>query len=119
MEKRRQLGNQSESLAKKFLAQNGYTVVRTNFSCSQGEIDLIVRDKQMLIFAEVRSKTNQHYGEPLETVNWKKQQKIKKTAQYFLYHHQEMQQYYCRFDVISIVWQDGAANLQWIPDAFR
>lgn len=118
MEQRKVLGNHSEQLARKFLVQQGFTVVQTNFFCKQGEIDLIVKKNQTLVFVEVRSKSNQLYGQPFETINQAKQIKIRRTAQYYLYQNPAMEQYYCRFDVISIIWQAGSAQLDWICDAF-
>ena len=100
MEQRRQLGNDSENLAGRFLEQKGYALVENNFSCKRGEIDLIVRKEDLLVFVEVRSK-------------------IHKAAEYYLYLHPELAELYCRFDVISILWQEGKARLNWIADAFQ
>lgn len=119
MEQRKQLGNDSESLAGRFLVQKGYKIVESNFSCKRGEIDLIVRKENFLVFVEVRSKTSVQYGQPLETVNAKKQEKIRKTAEYYLYVHPELAELYCRFDVISVLWQNGKVRLNWIADAFQ
>lgn len=119
MEQRKQLGNDSESLAGRFLMQKGYQIVETNFSCKRGEIDLIARKDDLLVFVEVRSKTSAQYGQPLETVNRKKQEKIRKAAEYYLYVHPELAGLYCRFDVISILWQNGKVRLNWIADAFQ
>lgn len=119
MEQRRQLGNDSENLAGRFLEQKGYEFVENNFSCKRGEIDLIVRKENLLVFVEVRSKSSAQYGQPLETVNCKKQEKIHKAAEYYLYLHPELAELYCRFDVISILWQEGKARLNWIADAFQ
>lgn len=119
MEQRKQLGNDSESLAGRFLMQKGYKIVESNFSCKRGEIDLIVRNDDLLVFVEVRSKTSAQYGQPMETVNRKKQEKIHKAAEYYLYIHPELAGLYCRFDVISILWKDGKVRLNWIADAFQ
>ena len=66
-----------------------------------------------------RSKTNQKYGLPLETVTYKKQEKLRKTAEYYLHLHPELAELYCRFDVVSVVWQGEKASVQWIADAFQ
>ena len=72
MEQRKQLGNTSEALAQAYLEKQGFLLLQANFSCKRGELDLIMRRDQLLLFVEVRSKTNQRYGLPLETVTYKK-----------------------------------------------
>lgn len=119
METRKKLGNDSEALACNFLEKKGYQLVQRNFYSKWGEIDLIMRKGQDLIFVEVRSKSNEHYGRPAETVNPAKQEKIRKTAQLYLYRNRELEQCYCRFDVVAVKWQNGKAQLQWLPDAFQ
>lgn len=118
MEHRKQMGNTAEDIALEYLVQQGYRLVKRNFTCKAGEIDLIVQNDNTLVFVEVRSRTGIAYGEPSETVNRKKQDKIRKTAKYYLYCNQYLENYYCRFDVVSIVWQEGKAKIEWIPDAF-
>lgn len=119
MEQRKQLGNDSERLARKFLERQGYRLVQSNFRSKWGEIDLIMRKGQELIFVEVRSKSTFRYGQPTETINDSKQGKIRKTAQLYLYQHQELEQCYCRFDVIAIAWQNGFSKIEWLADAFQ
>ncbi len=119
MEQRKQLGNTSEALAQAYLEKQGFLLLQANFSCKQGELDLIMRRDKLLLFVEVRSKTNQKYGLPLETVTYKKQEKLRKTAEYYLHLHPELAALYCRFDVVSVVWQGENASVQWIADAFQ
>ena len=118
MEPRKQLGNTSEALALKHYQKHGYRLIEQNFTCKAGEIDLIVQKDDILVFVEVRSRTGTQYGEPSESVNRKKQDKIKKSAKYYLYCNRFLERYYCRFDVVSIVWNAGSATVEWIPDAF-
>lgn len=118
MEPRKQMGNTSEDIALDYFTEHGYQLIQRNFQCKAGEIDLIVQKDDTLVFVEVRSRTGNQYGEPSETVNRKKQEKIKKTARYYLYCNQYLEKYYSRFDVISIVWQNGSPAIEWIPDAF-
>ena len=72
----------------------------------------------MLVFTEVRSKHQEKYGHPVETVDFKKQEKIRKTAELYLYKTPEYQNYICRFDVIAIVGEGKEAILTYFPDAF-
>lgn len=119
MEQRRQLGQRSEQLACSFLEQKGYQLLQKNFSSRWGEIDLIFRKGQEVIFVEVRSKSSGRYGQPLETITDKKREHLRQTAQYYLCQHRELAQCYGRFDVISVLWQDGRARLRWLADAFQ
>ncbi len=123
MEKRRQLGSDSESIARQYLEQRGYTLVQSNFRCRTGEIDLIMEKQiqkgRVLVFVEVRSRTSHIYGTPMETVNKSKQDKIRKVAAYYLYRNPQFQDHYCRFDVVSILWQSGQSKITWIEDAFQ
>ena len=119
MEIRKQLGDNSEAMAQNYLEQRGYRLVQKNFRCKTGEIDLIMQKGDMLIFAEVRSKTSSRYGEPLDTVNKTKQDKIKKAAAYYLYTHPKLADCYCRFDVLSVLWINSTPQITWIEDAFQ
>ena len=119
MEQRKQLGNNSEAIARQYLEKQGYTLVQQNFRCRSGEIDLIMRQDKQLVFVEVRSRSSQRYGTPAETVTASKQEKLRRTAAYFLYRNPQLAQCYCRFDVVSIVWQNGTPQVAWIADAFQ
>ncbi len=119
MEKRKQLGNDSEAIARHYLEQRGYQLVQSNFQCKSGEIDLIMQNEKMLVFVEVRSRSSSVYGAPAETVDYSKQNKIRKTAAYYLYRNPRFTEHYCRFDVVSILWEKGQANIQWFQDAFQ
>lgn len=112
------LGQHGEELALKKLIGLGYKVLDKNFTCKIGEIDLIAKDKDALVFIEVRSKSNKEYGVPQETVNHKKQQKIRRVAEYYLIKN-NLQDVYCRFDVIGILWQKNMEPyVEIIKDAF-
>ena len=119
MEPRKQLGDNSEAIARQYLEEQGYVTVQQNFRCKSGEIDLIMRQDSLLVFVEVRSRSSQRYGMPAETVNIRKQDKLRRTAACFLYRNPQLAQCYCRFDVVSIVWQNGAPQVEWIADAFQ
>lgn len=119
------LGRAAETEALYFLQQQGYREVARNYRCRQGEIDLIVTKDDNLVFVEVRSRSRKDYGLPEETVNYAKQQKIRYTAQYFLMKNPNWENYYCRFDVISVLWNETGEKsgaqpvIQWYADAFQ
>ena len=103
MENRRKKGSRYESVAAVCLQQRGYTILERNFSSREGEIDLIARDGEYLVFVEVKYRANVGFGEPTEAVGFAKQEKIRKTAQYYLYKNQVSQDQQCRFDVVAIL----------------
>ncbi len=118
LEKRAQVGLQAEKLAARFLKQRGLRVVTTRFRCKQGEIDLIMWDKETLVFIEVRFRAQISYATPAETVNAVKQQKILKTARYYLWVNALHAQAACRFDVLAITGPLAKPHIQWIQAAF-
>lgn len=110
----RNTGTSYERKAAEYLEQQGLVILKHNYRCRQGEIDLIARDKEYLVFVEVKYRSQNRAGYSLDAVNPAKQKKISKVARYFLateYHCTEIP---CRFDVIGI---DGGC-LHWIKDAF-
>ncbi|MGQ9425946.1 YraN family protein [Gilvimarinus sp. F26214L] len=110
-------GQRAEREAEAFLCAKGLRLEERNFSCKLGEIDLIMRDGDTLVFAEVRYRTNPRFGSPAESVDYRKQQKIVRSAQYFMQRKRLVDAIPCRFDVVSIT--GGAPpQIQWIKDAF-
>jgi len=112
------LGQFGERLALEKIISQGYKVLDKNFNCKIGEIDIIAKDKETLVFIEVRSKSNKKFGLPQETVNTKKQQRIRRVAEYYLVKN-NLQSLNCRFDVVGILWQNNAGpEIEIIKDAF-
>lgn len=112
-------GKEAESQALKWLLSKKLTLIVANYSCRQGEIDLIMQDRDVLVFIEVRLRSNKHFGGAANSVDYKKQQKIAIAAQHFLMCHTKYSQYSCRFDVIAF--ESISADIQpiWYKDAFR
>ena len=99
--KKKSLGNLGENLALQLLKNKGYKFIDRNFRCRFGEIDLIFQDKKTLVFVEVKTRSNENYGEPEEAVNKKKIKAIIKTAAYFKILHSKFPED-LRIDVVSI-----------------
>lgn len=109
-------GRIAEKAALAYLIKQGLKLITQNYRCRMGEIDLIMRDKEHLVFIEVRSRTSSYFGGGVDSVTYAKKQKIIKTAAYYMLGHQEQNRFALRFDVISI---DGtSAAITWIKDAF-
>ena len=104
----------AEQLAYNYLIAQGLQPITNNYQCRVGEIDLIMRDGSFIVFIEVRSRTAKTFGSAAASISLVKQQKILKTAAYFLmYKYQDVPS---RFDVLSI---DGKnQKINWIKNAF-
>lgn len=94
-----------EHQALEFLQSQGLVLLEQNLACKTGEIDLVMKDKEVLVFVEVRFRKNQRYGGAISSLSPHKIQKLKRTAAYFLPYLR--QKYfsnmpYCRFDAICI-----------------
>ncbi|MBO5408138.1 MAG: YraN family protein [Clostridia bacterium] len=101
MEKYRQsIGKLGEQKAKNYLKRRGYQILDSNYRTKAGEIDLIVKDQDCLVFVEVKTRTSEEYGTPAEAVSFYKQQHMLKSAQYYLLRHGGECE--CRFDVIEV-----------------
>ncbi len=101
-ENKREIGAVYEKQAVEFLQKKGYEILETNFRCRQGEIDIIAKEKEYLVFVEVKYRKDTRAGSGLEAVDYHKQHKIIQTARYYLYSHQLAEEIPCRFDVIGI-----------------
>ncbi|MFW6766303.1 YraN family protein [Acinetobacter pittii] len=125
-----QLGKWAEQTALNLLQKQNYVWVTSNYYSRHGEVDLIVKRGQELVFVEVKARTIGNYGQACEMVTRAKQKKIIKTAMRFLQRYPSYQDFYCRFDVICFdfpqkiaktVQQDFSNfhyDLQWIENAF-
>ncbi len=95
----RKTGGLGEDLAANYLKNKGYQILERNFGNKFGEIDIIARDKEVLIFAEVKTKIGEIFGTPEEMVGKSKLQKIRNMAVFYL----KGRSVPCRIDVVAIV----------------
>ncbi len=107
-----------ESAAATWLQQHGLVVIERNFRCKGGEIDLIMRDRDALIFVEVRLRNRDDFGSAAESVTTAKQHRVIHAAQYYLATHPSHRDAACRFDVLAAKRVDGAIVWEWVQDAF-
>lgn len=115
MYNKRALGKYYEDKAKEFLEAKGYVIAEQNFKCRTGEIDIISWNDSYLVFIEVKYRSTQGMGFPLEAVNFYKQKKITETARYYIYKKRIPLDTPCRFDVVSILGDE----IQVIQNAFE
>ena len=114
-----QYGNKCEKYAADYLITKGYQIVARNFRCGIGEIDIICRKASLMIFIEVKARQNNIYGEPYEAVTKKKQQTIRRVAEYYI-NSQKTEGFDFRFDVLSVklIPRGAEATVEHIIDAF-
>ncbi|MEF9991858.1 MAG: YraN family protein [Romboutsia sp.] len=102
-------GNFGESIASKYLISKGAQVLERNYRIKSGEIDIIAKLDNEIVFIEVKSRTNTNYGTPCEAVNYKKIKKITDTAKYYmLINH--LYDSSIRFDVVEIYLKEKKLN---------
>lgn len=109
MYKRHITGKKGEDMAEKYLLENGYEILERNFSCRQGEIDIIAKENKEIVFIEVKTRTNKKYGEPIEAVTYIKIKHLMKSIEYYLY-IRNLEDSFIRIDVIEI-YQSKYKNL--------
>lgn len=112
----RSIGQRHEETAAAYLQQQGLRLIERNFNSRMGEIDLIMLDDNTLVFVEVRYRKNDAFGSAIESVTYKKQQKILKTAQLYIMKHRQYQQLNYRFDIVGI--SQNGRTIDWLNNAF-
>jgi putative endonuclease len=115
---KREIGKQAEQQACLFLQNKGFQLLEQNYHSRFGEIDLIMRDRDDIVFVEVRSRSCMEYGHPLESIDRRKQQKLINTAVLFLQKKGWLYKVTGRFDIITMQFLSGKWQLDWIKNAF-
>lgn len=118
---RRAFGEAQEQTAARYLETQGLQLICSNYQCKLGEIDLIMRSEVCLVFVEVRYRRSLAFGTPAESVNYRKQRKLVRTAQSYLKMLQLTNHIPCRFDVLGMSpgRQPGSLHFDWIQSAFE
>ena len=111
------LGKEGERIAEQYLKRKGYKLVERNYRCSAGEVDLIVLDRRVIVFVEVKTRTGHGFGTPLEAVQPRKQRKMMQAAQFFL-SQKKLHQRDARFDVVGISWPGQEPMVEHVENAF-
>ena len=115
---RQVFGRRGEEVAERFLKQKGYKLVTRNYRCAAGEVDLIVLDRRVIVFVEVKTRSGDRFGSPFEAVELRKQRKMIRAAQFFLA-QKGLHQRDARFDVVGISWPSGNPIIEHIENAFE
>ena len=109
-------GDAAEDAAAKHLAAAGCRIVARNARYRDGEVDLIARERDVLVFVEVRMRVSLRFGGAAVSVNTLKQKRIARAAQHWLLGEYGERWPACRFDVVTV---DGSGTIEWIRDAFQ
>lgn len=109
-------GKKGEIIASQFLENKGYKILQLNYKNKIGEIDIIAKDGNYLVFVEVKTRISKAFGDPLEAINYKKQLKIRQVAELYLKSHGLLNTL-CRFDAIAILGNEEP-EINHIIDAF-
>jgi len=109
-----QIGRDKEQSALKYLQKQGLELIEQNYYCPFGEIDLIMLERDEIVFIEVRTRSYTYYGNAIESIDHIKQQKLLQSATYYLQTKNLIDRINCRFDVIGF----SSHNIDWIKDAF-
>ncbi len=110
-------GKHGEDIAETYLIDDGYEIITRNYRCRFGEIDIIAARNGTLIFVEVKTRSDQRYGLPRESVTYAKQRVIIKTAQQYIQRYKIKDKLF-RFDVIEIFYDRQPTHVVHIDNAF-
>ena len=114
---KRERGGKGEQFAVVFLERIGFTIVERNFVFDHGEIDIVAKDGDELVFVEVKTRYTTKFGAPEEAVTPVKQALVRRTAEGYVREHQ-LENVSCRFDVIAIQVEHGAMKTEHFRNAF-
>ena len=110
---RREVWVKGEVAAKRYLEGKGYRILAENYACKTGEIDIVAKDGETIVFVEVKARENAAFGEPIEAVTPQKVRKIALTAQQYLVRHGLLEAD-VRFDVAEVL----GGELRYTENAF-
>lgn len=113
MYKNQIIGKKGEDIATEFLKKNKYKILERNFYCNQGEIDIIAKDKNEIVFIEVKTRNNIKYGMPSEAVTIQKQKHLKRATEYYIYKN-NLYNEFIRLDVIEILFKGELCTINHI-----
>ncbi len=116
--RRQKFGEQGEALAVRRLKKEGYKIIETNYRTQLGEIDIIAKDKDTIVFVEVKTRNSVQFGSPKWAVTPKKQKKISMVALYYL-KATDQETAKARFDVVAVISNRDKARIEIIKNAFE
>ncbi len=118
---RKKLGNRGEKIAAKFLRKQGYQIIEKNYRSRLGEIDIVAKEDESIVFVEVKTRCSTDFGLPEEALSYDKRRRLSKLALGYLV-HRRIKDTNCRFDVVSILMDNKKVrkvkHIELIKNAF-
>lgn len=116
MAQHNETGKQGEEEAARYLQSEGYEIMARNFRYQHAEIDLIAKKGKLMVFAEVKTRTNLSYGNPEEFVSYTKAKLVMKAAEHYIFTHNWL--FDVRFDIVAVSISGSAMQVKHVEDAF-
>jgi putative endonuclease len=117
VDQRQSFGKLGEDLACEELQKRGYAIVERRFRTRCGELDIIARDGDVLVFVEVKARSGSGFGSPFDAVTWQKRQRLSAMAESYLL-HKRLSGVACRFDVVSVLQGRSGHTVELVKGAF-
>jgi putative endonuclease len=114
---RQLLGAEGERWAEQYLRRRRYVILQRNYRCRAGEVDLVALDGRTVVFVEVKTRTQEGFGSPLDAVDLRKQRQIRRAAQYYLSAHR-LHDRDARFDVVGVWRERDVIRCELVQNAF-
>ena len=111
------LGEVGERIAERWLARDGWKVLNRRFRNGHRDIDLVVEREGVVAFVEVKARRDDHFGGPIEAVNWQKRIELARSARVWIDRHGRAGEAY-RFDVVGVIVAGDRVRVRHVPDAF-
>lgn len=111
-------GAKAEKFALQYLKSKGLQLLEKNYSCPYGELDIVMMEREDLVFVEVRYRSSMQFGGAMASIDVSKQKKLRRTGEMFLQNHTKLHFSGCRFDVVAISGTPPDYELDWIISAF-
>jgi len=110
-------GKEGEDLAVSFLVEKGFEIIERNYRYGKGELDIIARDKEFLVFVEVKSRESLEYGKPEEAITKRKMSQVRKITEAYLA-EKDIREENIRFDVVAILFLNDEVTINHYENAF-
>ncbi|MGN1270986.1 MAG: YraN family protein [Clostridia bacterium] len=111
-----ELGKIGENVVADYITKLGYKVLERNFECKQGEIDIIAKNNDELVFIEVKTRTDMSYGEASEAITEIKKRHLLNSIKYYIY-KRNLENEFIRIDVAEVYIKDGHVKINYIKKA--
>ena len=111
-------GRNAEDVACVRLQQAGLALASRNYRSPYGEIDLVMQERDTLVFVEVRYRSSEDFGTPAETVDARKQARLRATAEHYLQHTPRASKKACRFDIVALTGNGEDGDFRWLQNVF-